>query len=75
MTSQKIFRLSPDAEVKVNLLIVYAHKAGFINKPTLQEFVIFAIGCSELQLRQHYQNMKNPQKADATRASRTRVLG
>lgn len=75
MTSQKIFRLSPDAEVKLNNLIVYAHKAGFINKPTLQEFVIFAIGCSELQLRQHYQNMKNPPKADAPPNRRVRALG
>lgn len=75
MASQKIFRLSADAEVRLNYLIAYAHKAGFIKKPSLQDFIIFAIGCGELQLQQHYQNMKNPLKTDTTTGARLRVQG
>lgn len=50
--AQKIFRLKPEEEIDLTMLITYAHKTGYIKKPELQEFMIFSINCARQVLRQ-----------------------
>lgn len=53
-TREKLFRLTPGEEGTVNNLVSYAHKAGYIAKPTFQELMVFAIRCAYAYLKQDY---------------------
>lgn len=64
---EKLFRLTPDDETRVNALIQYAYKSGFIPKPSLQEFMEFAIQCADSLLEKHHSQSQGTQGAHRRR--------
>ncbi|MBA7685059.1 hypothetical protein ES703_93474 [subsurface metagenome] len=54
----KIFRLKPEEDAQLPSLIEFAHKAGYITKPTLQEFMVFCINCAFTRLKGDYEARK-----------------
>ena len=51
---EKLFRLTPDDDARVNFLIQYAHQSGHIAKPSLQDFMVFSIQCADAVLQDHH---------------------
>lgn len=55
---EKIFRLKPEEDEKLPKLIEYAHKAGYLTKPSFQEFMIFCINCTYTRLKDEYEQRR-----------------
>lgn len=53
-TKEKIFRLTPDQELRVNYLVQYAKKSGHITKASFQEFMLFAVQCADKVLEDYH---------------------
>jgi len=53
-----MFRLPAEEEAKLEKLIEFAHKMGSITKPSLQEFMVFAINCAYEHLKKEYTRHK-----------------
>ncbi len=43
---QKKFRLKKEEDARLDALISYAHKAGYIGEPSIQQYMIFALNCA-----------------------------
>ena len=54
----KIFRLKPEEDAQLPGLIEFAYKAGYIKKPSFQEFMIFSINCAYTRLKGEYESRK-----------------
>lgn len=54
----KSFRLRPEEDGKLPKLIQYAHKAEYIEKPSFQEFMLFALNCAYARLKDEYEQRK-----------------
>lgn len=54
----KIFRLKPEEDAKLPRLIEYAHKAGYIEKQSFQEYMIFCLNCAYTRLKGEYETRK-----------------
>ena len=52
----EFFRLPASEHEQVQRLIVLAHKLGFIKKPSLQEFMVFAINCAFTYVKEEFRN-------------------
>lgn len=61
---EKIFRLQPGEEERLNKLIVYAYKTKHITKPSLQEFMRFSIECTYLVLKQDWEEKQSEETGD-----------
>lgn len=55
---QKIFRLLPEEDAQLPDLIQFAYKAGYITKPSFQEFMVFCINCAFTRLKGEYEARK-----------------
>lgn len=59
MWNDKIFRLLPEEDDKLtNSLIPLAYKLKCISAPSLQNYMIFALNCAYVQLKQVYEAQK-----------------
>jgi len=54
----KSFRLMPSEDAKLPKLIEYAHKAGYLTKPSFQEFMLLALNCAYTRLKDEYEKKK-----------------
>ncbi len=61
---KKLFRLTSENGQRTNVLTQYAYKAGYIAKPSFQEFMEFSIRCADAVLQQ------DSQERTATRQKR-----
>ena len=55
---EKMFRLKPEEDAKLPSIIEYANKAGYIAKPSFQEFMLFALNCAYTRLKDEYEARK-----------------
>lgn len=51
----KIFRLKPEEDAKLPKLIEFAHKAGYLAKPSFQEYMMFCLNCAFTRLKEEYE--------------------
>lgn len=54
-TKEKLFRLTPEGAERLTLLTQYAFKEGYIQHPSLQEFIGFAINTVDEILKKHHE--------------------
>lgn len=59
-TKEKLFGLTPDDNARVDYLIQYAYKSRHIAKPSLQDFMQFAIQCAASVIKQDWDERKRP---------------
>lgn len=55
---EKMFRLKPEEDARLPKMIEYAYKAGYIAKPSFQEFMLFALNCTYTRLKDEYEARK-----------------
>jgi len=55
---EKIFRLRPEEDARLPKMIEYAYKAGYIAKPSFQEFMLFSLNCAFTRLKDDYEVRK-----------------
>lgn len=55
---EKIFRLKPEEDERLPPLIEYAYRAGYLKKPSFQEFMVFCINCAFTRLKEEYESRK-----------------
>jgi hypothetical protein len=55
---EKVFRLPPEEDAKLEKLIELAFEMGYITKPTFQHYAVFAINCTAEFLKTAYQRRK-----------------
>ncbi len=55
---EKLFRLKEEEDAKLPQLIEFAHRAGYLKKPSFQEFMIFSINCAYTRLKEEYERSK-----------------
>lgn len=55
---EKLFRLREDEDAKLPSLIEFAFRAGYLKKPSFQEFMVFCINCAYTRLKDEYEQRK-----------------
>ena len=55
---EKIFRLKMEEDAKLPQIIVFAHRLGYIKKPSFQEFMVFCIHCAYTRLKDEYEQRR-----------------
>jgi len=55
---EKIFRLKEDEDAKLPDLIEFAYRAGYLKRPSFQEFMVFCINCAYTRLKNEYTQRK-----------------
>jgi len=55
---EKMFRLKPEEDARLPKMIEYAYKAGYIAKPSFQEFMLFTLNCAYTRLKDDYEARK-----------------
>lgn len=58
VVKEKIFRLKVEEDEKLPSLIEFAYRAGYLKKPSFQEFMIFCINCAYTRLKDEYEQRK-----------------
>ena len=55
---EKIFRLKEEEDAKLPGLIEFAYRAGYLKKPSFQEFMVFCINCAYTRLKDEYERSR-----------------
>jgi len=55
---EKIFRLKEEEDAKLPEIIEFACRAGYLQKPSFQEFMVFCINCTYARLKNEYEQRK-----------------
>ena len=55
---EKMFRLKEDEDARLPGLIEFAFRAGYLKKPSFQEFMVFSINCAYTRLKSEYEQRK-----------------
>jgi len=55
---EKLFRLKEEDDAKLPELIEFAYRAGYLKKPSFQEFMVFCINCAYTRLKNEYAQRK-----------------
>ena len=55
---EKLFRLKEEEDAKLPGLIEFAYRAGYLKKPSFQEFMVFSINCAFMHLKDEYKQRK-----------------
>ncbi len=55
---EKLFRLKEDEDAKLLGLIEFAYRAGYLKKPSFQEFMVFCINCAYTRLKDEYEQRR-----------------
>jgi len=55
---EKLFRLREDEDAKLPPLMEFAYRAGYIKKPSFQEFMIFCINYTYTGLKNEYEQRR-----------------
>ena len=55
---EKLFRLKEDEDARLPGLIEFAFRAGYLKKPSFQEFMVFSINCAYSRLKNEYEHRK-----------------
>ena len=50
--------LKEDEDAKLPQLIEFAYRAGYLKKPSFQEFMVFCINCAYTRLKEEYERSK-----------------
>jgi len=58
---EKLFRIKEDEDAKLPSLIEFAFRAGYLKKPSFQEFMVFCINCAYSRLKNEYEQRKGRQ--------------
>ena len=55
---EKLFRLKEEEDAKLPSLIEFAYRAGYLKKPSFQEFMVFCINCAYTRLKDEYERAR-----------------
>ena len=55
---EKLFRLKEEEDARLPGLIEFAYRAGYLKKPSFQEFMVFCINCAYSRLKDEYEHRK-----------------
>ena len=55
---EKLFRLKEEEDARLPSLIEFAFRAGYLKKPSFQEFMVFCINCAYTRLKNEYEQRR-----------------